>query len=505
MNRIKVKLDRTKPVVTRLAPSPTGGIPSQPESGMMHIGNIRTMLYNYFVAKKAGGKFLIRLEDTDRGRYNAGFLPYFKETLKWLGIEPDESPWNPNPNVGSYVQSERDYKSKVQFLLDKGLAYYAFDSQEDLENARKNHPDFKYDHATRMKMKNSFTLSKDQVDNLVNSGANYVIRFAVQPNVEITFEDIIRGEVTINSSTIDDKVLIKSDGIASYHLANTCDDHDMGVTYVIRGEEWVISTPFHVLLYKSFGWDTPNFAHLPLIMNPDGKGKLSKRNADKYGIPIAPLSFMLGEKEQLGWKESGFSADVFINFLSLMGWHPEGDKELLSMDELIDQFSLDRVVKHGARFNMDKAKWMNGEYIKMKSTEEVTNFLSNTFNTEVFNSINLEKIAGICKQRAHFMEDMLPVASIFFKAPVIEKVKDDNYNVVFLNFVESINGVKTWKADFIKKHIVTICDAMNIKVGKVMPGLRHSLTGGIPGPDLMTTMEILGKAETIKRITSTLI
>lgn len=492
--KIVVKADRSLKVVSRLAPSPT--------ASFLHIGNIRTMLYNYFIAKKNGGKFLIRLEDTDRGRYTPEFIPYFKEVLKWLDINPDESPWNPNPEVGSYVQSERDYTGKVKFLLDKGLAYYAFDTQADLEAARKENPNFKYDHSTRMKMKNSFTIPKETVDEMLENGTPYVVRFAVKPDVEITFEDLIRDNVTINSSQLDDKVLIKSDGIASYHLANTCDDHDMGVTYVVRGEEWIVSTPFHILLYKSFGWDCPNFAHLPLIMNPDGKGKLSKRNAEKYGIPIAPFTFMTGDnfdKESLGWKESGYSSEVFINFLSLMGWHPEGDKEILSMDELIDQFSLDRVVKHGARFNMDKAKWMNSEYIKMKDNSEIIDYISNVFDTSKYSYTKLDAIAHICKQRAVFMTDILPVAKIFFTDMSV-KVDDVMFKNTFTHFLKRVHSIKVWKAALIKDEILAICDEMGIKIGKLMPGLRNSLTGGVSGPDLMTTMEIIGREETYKRI-----
>lgn len=492
MNKnIIVKKDLSLKAVTRIAPSPT--------AAFLHIGNCRTMLYNYFLAKKTGGKFLVRLEDTDRGRYTPEFVPYFKETLKWLGIVPDESPWNPNPAVGSYVQSERNYTDKVRFLLDKGLAYYAFDTNEDLDMARKSNPNFKYDHTTRMSMKNSFSMSKDIVDGLIKSGHPYVIRFAVEPNIDITFEDLVRGEITISSSTLDDKVLIKSDGIASYHLANTSDDHDMGVTYVIRGEEWIVSTPFHILLYKAFGWDCPNFAHLPLIMNPDGKGKLSKRNADKYGIPIAPLSFINSGAEVKGWKESGYSSEAFINSLSLMGWHPEGDNEILSMDDLINQFSIDRVVKHGAKFSMEKARWINSEWIKSMSYNELSNFLSNHFDISLYSDDKIEKIIDICKERSHFLSDMLPVASIFFNS-TSNKISDDVYRSVFSDFVETCNSIDYWKSEKIKEHIYNICANRGVKMGKVMPGLRQSLAGGVPGPDLMTTMEILGKGESIKRI-----
>jgi glutamyl-tRNA synthetase len=345
-----------KNIVTRIAPSPTGPF--------AHIGNVRTLLYNYFLAKKSGGKFYVRLEDTDRDRYTDSFLTYFKDMCDWLGIVPDGSYWNPDPAIGSFTQSTRDYSDKVKFLLDNGMAYYAFDSKDDLDLAHKTIPNFKYDATTRMSMKNSLTMSKSDFDAAVATG-NYVIRFAVTPDIDITINDAILGDITINTNTLDDKVLIKSNGIGSYHLCNVCDDHDMGVTHVLRGNEWVNSTPFHVILYKAFGWDVPTFAHLPLIMNPDGKGKLSKRTAMKYGIPIAPLGYTDDKGVYTpGWKDLGYDPKAFMNYLALIGWNPGNDVEVMSMDDMINLFSLDRVHKSGARFDMDKAKWINAHYLR---------------------------------------------------------------------------------------------------------------------------------------------
>jgi len=288
-----------KNIITRLAPSPT--------SNFCHLGNIRTLLYNYLLAKKHGGKFLVRLEDTDRDRYTPGFLNYFRDTLDWLGIVPDSSYWNPDTSIGSFTQSERDYSDKINYLIDNGYAYYAFDTKDDLDKAHKNIPNFKYDATTRISMRNSFTMSKEDFDKTINDRTPYVIRFAVTPGVDITFTDAILGDITINTNVVDDKVLLKSNGIGSYHLCNVSDDHDMGVTHVLRGQEWVNSTPLHVLLYQAFGWDVPTFAHLPLIMNPDGKGKLSKRTSTRYGIPIAPLGYNDGDGNYVkGWKDLGY-------------------------------------------------------------------------------------------------------------------------------------------------------------------------------------------------------
>ena len=486
-----------KNIVTRIAPSPTGPF--------AHIGNVRTLLYNYFLAKKSGGKFYVRLEDTDRDRYTASFLNYFKDMCDWLGIVPDGSYWNPDPAIGSFTQSTRDYSDKVKFLLDRGLAYYAFDSKDDLDLAHKTIPNFKYDATTRMTMKNSLTMSKSDVDNALASG-NYVIRFAVTPDVDVTINDAILGDITISTNTLDDKVLIKSNGIGSYHLCNVCDDHDMGVTHVLRGNEWVNSTPFHVILYKSFGWNVPTFAHLPLIMNPDGKGKLSKRTAMKYGIPIAPLGYVDDNGVyNSGWKDLGFDPRSFMNYLALIGWNPGAEVEIMSMDDMINLFSLDRVHKAGARFDMDKAKWMNSQYLKLTDNKDLMPYVDVV--DDRYSDDKLDTIVSLAKDRADFKTDLNKIVKLFYDMPTIDDRSklDDNYTKVMSDFINKIDTINFDDTHSIKDTISTICNDLGVKMGKVMPGLRMALVSGIAGPDLMTTMSILGKDQTKLRISNSIV
>lgn len=480
-----------KNIVTRIAPSPTGSF--------AHIGNVRTLLYNYFLAKRHGGKFIVRLEDTDRDRYTSSFLTYFKDMCDWLGIVPDASYWNPDPKIGSFVQSERDYSDKVKYLIDNGLAYYAFDTKDDLDTLKSK--GLKYDATTRMSMKNSFTMSKDDFDNAFTNGTSYVIRFAVTPGIDITFDDAILGSITINTDTLDDKVLIKSNGIGSYHLCNVCDDHDMGVTHVLRGNEWVNSTPFHILMYKALGWDVPTFAHLPLIMNPDGKGKLSKRTAAKYGIPIAPIGYFDDNGDyNKGWKDLGYDPKSFMNALALIGWNPGDDVEIMSIDDMINSFSLDRVNKSGARFDMDKAKWINASHLRMTPNSCLKPFIN--IKDDRYSDDKLDMIINLAKERSEFKSDLNTIVDLFFNDPVITDFKklDDNFLKVMSKFVLDIDSVDFSSNDSIKSAIVDICSKLDIKIGKVMPGLRMALVGGISGPDLMTTMFILGKDSTSDRI-----
>jgi glutamyl-tRNA synthetase len=477
-------------VVTRLAPSPTGNF--------VHLGNLRTMLYNYFLAKKHGGKFLVRLEDTARDRYTPDFLNHFKDMCDWLGIQPDFSYWNPDPSIGSFIQSERNYSDKVKYLLDKGFAYYAFDTKDDLDSLKSK--GLKYDATTRMSMNNSLT--NPSTDVMLQSGVPYVIRFAVTPGVDITFDDEVLGSITINTSTLDDKVLIKSNGIGSYHLCNVCDDHDMCVTHVLRGNEWVNSTPFHILLYKSFGWDIPKFAHLPLIMNPDGKGKLSKRTANKYGIPISPIGYTDDKGVyQKGWKDLGYDPKSLINALGLIGWNPGGDVELMSIDDMINTFSLDRVNKAGARFDMDKAKWINSQHLRLTNNSCLKPYIN--LKDDRYSDDKVDMIIDLAKNRSDFKYQMNDIVNLFFDTPVISKVDtkklDDNFVNTFTKFIDF--DVDFSSPDSIKQKVNDICLDMGIKIGKVMPGLRVALVGGIPGPDLMTTMFILGQSEVYKRLT----
>ena len=423
----------------------------------------------------------------------------------WLGIVPDGSYWNPDPAIGSFTQSTRDYSDKVKFLLDNGLAYYAFDSKDDLDLAHKTIPNFKYDATTRMTMKNSLTMTKSDVDEAIATG-NYVIRFAVSPDIDVVINDAILGDITISTNTLDDKVLIKSNGIGSYHLCNVCDDHDMGVTHVLRGNEWVNSTPFHVILYKAFGWDVPTFAHLPLIMNPDGKGKLSKRTAMKYGIPIAPLGYVDDNGiYNDGWKDLGFDPKAFMNYLALIGWNPGAEVEIMSMDDMINSFSLDRVHKAGARFDMDKAKWMNSQYLKLTDNKDLMPYVD--IIDDRYSDDKLDAIVSLAKDRADFKTDLNKIVKLFFDMPTIDDRSklDDNYTKVMSDFINKIDTIDFDDTHSIKDTISTICNDLGVKMGKVMPGLRMALVSGIAGPDLMTTMSILGKDQTKLRISNSIV
>ena len=431
-------------IVTRISPSPSGNL--------VHSGNVRTLLFNYLLAKKHGGKFLVRLEDTDRERYNPAFLDNFKETLDWLGIKADYSYWNPDPKIGSFIQSERDYSHHLKYLLDKNLSYYDFSTKSDLDKIKIDKPDFVYDHSTRMSMKNSLTLSKDEVNKLLSDKVSYVIRFKVEPGIDITFNDAILGNITINSSNLDDKVLLKSNGIGSYHLCNVCDDHDMGVTHVLRGQEWVNSTPFHILLYKAFGWEIPTFAHLPLIMNPDGKGKLSKRTASKFGIPISAIGYYDNDGNfQKGFREYGYEPQALLNLLVLIGWSSPDDKEILSIDEMIERFSLDRIHKSGARFDIDKAKWFNHHYIKSKSYDELLPYLDKG-NIYTYTDDILKEIVELSIDRSTFLSDMKNISDIFFY-PITFSTKiniTDEFKVIFEDM--SLFDIE-WNKENIKHNI----------------------------------------------------
>jgi glutamyl-tRNA synthetase len=484
-------------VVTRFAPSPTG---------FLHIGGIRTALYNYLFAKKHNGIFFVRIEDTDQKRFVKEAEEYIKEALDWCGIDADYAPWKGGPN-GPYRQSERDYSKETKILLDKGMAYYAFDTEKDLEEARAKYPNFSYDAKTRMDMKNSLSLSKEEVDKFIESGMPYVIRFKTTENQTIKFTDIVRGDVSFNTNQTDDKVLIKSNGIPTYHMANVCDDYNMGVTHVIRGEEWLPSTPLHILLYEAFGWRKPQFAHLPLLLNPDGKGKLSKRKALKYDFPVFPMG---GEGEDetgkmvkyKGFKDEGYEADALLNFLLLLGWSPSDDREMLSIADMISEFDLNKVHKAGARFDIEKAKWFNQQYVsKNRDKEELMKHIDTSGDFE-YDDEKMDMIISLAKERSTFVKDMSVITNIFFKPISIDKTKiTEEYKKVFS--VYDVDSVE-WNIEAIKQSIFDKCNEVGVKMGKVMPSLRMALTGGIPGPDLITTIYILGKEESKKRIQDSL-
>lgn len=483
-------------ITTRLAPSPTSVSPSANNGtgcAFIHLGNLRTMLYNYFLAKKSGGKFLVRLEDTDRERYDSSFLSHFQETLEWLGINPDYSYWNPDPKVGSFIQSERDYSKKIQYLLDNGMAYYSFDTQEEGESLREK--GLKYDYTTRNSMRNSLTLSKQDVNNLLNNGATYVIRFKTPENTNVTFKDAILGDITINTSTLDDKVLLKSNGIGSYHLCNVCDDHDMGITHVLRGQEWINSTPMHVLLYQAFGWDVPTFAHLPLIMNPDGKGKLSKRTSSKYGIPISAIGYTDSNGVyQKGWREVGFEPQVLINALSLIGWNPGDERDILTMDDLIDSFSLEHVSKSGARFDIDKAKWINSQWIQHKiSNEELFGNKFDHLNDEQKNILFTE-----VKKRCHFRNDIKSeLDKIFIKGNLINL--EDNEIELLSRFLNHLS-LNKWDSKLELESLIIEFMSSNELKNSFLGFLRKTILFGVQGVDVKSCIFILGKDEVISRL-----
>lgn len=481
-------------VVTRIAPSPTG---------LLHCGTLRTALYNYLFAKKYGGVFYLRIEDTDQKRFVEGAEEYIRKSFDWAGFQPDFSPWKPGTGqMAKMRQSERDYSHHINYLLSNDLAYYAFDSEGDLAAARAADPHFAYSAQIRHKMKNSVSLTKDETQALLTSGAPYVIRFKTPQGVDVTFNDLIRGKVSFNSSTMDDKVLVKANGIPTYHLASVCDDHDMETTHVIRGEEWLPSTPLHILLYEAFGWQAPEFAHLPTILRPDGKGKISKRDALKYDLPIFPFG---GEAEDdkgnvvkyKGFKDTGFEPDAMLNFLLLLGWAPSDDREIFSLDEMIDTFSLDRVHKAGARFDIKKAEWLNGHYLQSKSATDLISSLN--IDTAAYSDDKIQQIVELAKARSTFKSDLQKVAAIFAPDFKIDQTAcGDQFKLVMSSF---LNETVTWDSPAqLKEELGQICQNSGVKPGKIMPDLRKALCAGIPGPDLFITMSVLGETQTKKRI-----
>ncbi len=500
------EVDPTDKVIVRFSPSPTG---------YLHIGGVRTALYNYLFAKKHNGIFYIRIEDTDQKRYVKEAEDYIKDAMSWCGIEADYAPWKLGPAPYDKMrQSERDYTQHTKVLLDKGLAYYAFDTDAEIEKAKSEDPHFSYSFRNRMSFRNSLSLSKEEVNELLAKKTPYVIRFKTPENKTIVVDDIIRGEVSQNTNQTDDKVLIKSNGIPTYHMANVCDDHDMGTTHVIRGEEWLPSTPLHLMLYEAFGWEPPKFAHLPLILNPDGKGKLSKRKALSLGIPAFPMG---GEGEDdkgkqvkyLGFKDEGYEPEAMLNFLILLGWSPDSaghdEDELMTMADMISKFDLSRVHKAGARFDVEKAKHFNQQHLNVyRSDEEILKHIDMGSEYQ-YSPENLSKIVDICKKRAVFAKDLQKVADIFFKPVTISDTKPltDDYKRVFSSFLTKVNDIN-WDSESIKQLIFDCCSELGVKMGKVMPGLRTAITGGMPGPDLVTTITILSKEEAIDRIENSL-
>ena len=498
-------------VRVRFAPSPTGPL---------HIGGVRTALFNYLFARKNNGKFLLRIEDTDQTRYVPGAEDYIIESLKWCNLEVDEGVGVGGPH-GPYRQSERKeiYHKYAQELIDKGFAYYAFDTPGELNAMRERLKDLKsenqqYNAETRGEMRNSLSLPKEEVKRLMEEGIPFVIRLKVPENETIHLSDIVYGEIDFQSSQLDDKILYKSDGMPTYHLANVVDDHLMKISHVIRGSEWINSTPTHILLYKYLGWEDelPVFAHMPLTLKPSGKGKLSKRDGIAGGFPVFPIEWKNPETGEIysGYRESGYFTDAFINILALLGWNPGEDKEIMSMDEMISLFSLERIGKSGSRFDPEKAKWFNHQYLIAKTDDKLAElYLQLLEDKGIKTEFNfVKRICGLIKERANFVEDFWEQSFFFFQSPesydakIVKKKWKENTPQILRELSERLENIDEFVAPNIEKVIKDYLSEKNLGMGQVMNVIRLSLVGSNKGPDLFLIIELLGKEEAIRRIKS---
>ena len=498
-----------KKVRVRFAPSPTGPL---------HMGGVRTALYNYLFAKKHGGDFLLRIEDTDQTRFVPGAEQYIKESLEWCGLSPDESIWN-GGEYGPYKQSERKhlYRQYADQLVNDGYAYYAFDTAEDLDAMREKAklakmPNWQYNSITRNSMKNALTLSEDEVQKKLDNNEPYVIRIKFPRNEEIRFHDIIRGWVIVNTSNLDDKVIFKSDGMPTYHLANIVDDYLMKISHVIRGEEWLPSAPLHVQLYKYLGWEKemPQFAHLPLILKPDGNGKLSKRDGDRLGFPVFPLEWQDPNSGEVssGYKQKGYFKDAFVNMLAFLGWNPGTSQEIFPMEELIQAFSLERVGKAGAKFDADKTKWFNQQYLRSTSNEDLAKLVQPIAEAKNINADleTLAKVSNLMKERATFIQDIIDEGMYFFYSPeeydakTVKKKWKENTPVLLNELKASWEALEQFDAASTEGAFKAFLEQKEIGFGQIGPALRLAVSGKGMGPSLFDICEILGKEETISRI-----
>ena len=500
-------------VRVRFAPSPTGPL---------HIGGVRTALYNYLFARKHGGKFILRIEDTDQSRFVPGAEKYITEALEWLGIEADEGIGGKG-RFGPYKQSERKeiYLKYANQLIEDGKAYYAFDTPEELEAMRQRLKEARvanpvYDNLTRTTMQNSLTLSPEEVKSRLDSGMPYVVRTKVPRLEDIRLHDLVRGTVVVSSSNVDDKILVKSDGMPTYHLANIVDDHLMGISHVIRGEEWLPSAPLHVLLYRFLGWEDtmPQFVHLPLLLKPDGNGKLSKRDADKNGYPVFPLDWKdpaTGEVS-MGFREQGYLPEAMVNFLALLGWNPGTEQEIFSMPELIKAFSIERIGKAGAKFDIDKAKWFNQQYLKQKSGAELASGLLGILKTNGVPCTpdKAAAISDLMKERVTFLQEIWTNGQFFFFDPVtydektVRKKWNDEAKQVLSGYAQALKPLKSFDQDIALNTLQGVLDKHGLNMGRIMQALRLSLTGQGGGPDLMGIMAVLGKETVVRRIENAL-
>ena len=493
-------------VRVRFAPSPTGPL---------HLGGVRTALYDYLFAKSQGGEFVLRIEDTDTARYVEGAEDYIMEALEWCGIIPDESPKH-GGRFAPYRQSERRdiYDKHLKEILKTDYAYLAFDTPEELDEIRKEYEQngdvFAYNYITRNRLKNSLTLSAEEVQRLLADKVPYVVRFKMPVDRILNLEDIIRGKSSVNTNTLDDKVLVKNDGMPTYHFANIIDDHEMEITHVIRGEEWLPSLGLHYLLYEAMGWEKPEFAHLSLILKPEGKGKLSKRDGDKFGFPVFPLNFKDAETGNVskGYREEGYLPNAFINMVALLGWSPANDREILSLEEMVAEFDLHKVHKAGARFSKEKAEWFNHEYLKLISNEEALALLKNVEGVDLthFSDDKLLKIISLMKERATFIKDIYNDGKFFFVAPdaydekALKKAWNEQTPALMSNFAEVLNGTHFNETEVLKQAIHDFADTHGLGMGKVMMPLRLALVGELKGPDVPDILQILGKEESVARI-----
>ena len=489
----------------RFAPSPTGPL---------HIGGVRTALYNYLFAKQQDGKMILRIEDTDSQRFVPGAEEYIIESFKWLGITFDEGV-GVGGDYGPYRQSERKdiYKKYIDQLLDAGLAYIAFDTPEELEVKRKEIANFQYDASTRLQMRNSLTLSADEVKSLIDAGNRYVVRIKIEPNENVLVNDLIRGKVVINSSIIDDKVLYKSaDHLPTYHMANIVDDHLMEITHVIRGEEWLPSAPLHVLLYRYLGWENtmPAFAHLPLLLKPEGGGKLSKRDGDRLGFPVFPLEWhdpKSGEVS-MGYRESGYLPEAVINFLALLGWNPGDNQEMMSMQEMMKLFDLSHCSKSGAKFDYEKGKWFNHQYIQKHSDQDLAAMFLPILADKGIEAdpAYVEKVAGLVKERVNFIPEFWSQSSYFFIAPteydekISKKRWKEDSGIHLSELIEVLRLCESFDVEDTEIRVKGWIEDKGYHLGNIMNAVRLALVGTSTGPHIFLIMETIGKEETIRRI-----
>lgn len=495
----------SKKVRVRFAPSPTGPL---------HIGGVRTALFNYLFAKKHGGDFVLRIEDTDQNRFVEGAEEYITEALEWCGIPFDEGVGK-DGGFGPYRQSERKhlYKQYADELIEKGHAYYAFDTAEALDGHRKGHEaegkTFIYNWHNRLKLTNSLSLSAEEVSAKLDAGEAYVIRFKSPQDETLHLQDVVRGDIKIDTNILDDKILFKSDGMPTYHLANIVDDHLMEITHVIRGEEWLPSLALHYLLYRSFGWDAPAFAHLPLILKPTGKGKLSKRDGAKFGFPVFPLEWDDTKSGELykGFREDGYFEDALVNFLAFLGWNPGTEQEMFNLDELIQAFELERVNKAGARFDIEKMKWFNQQYMQQKSNESLAiAFKESQAELADIDTDYIAMVVDLIKERASFTNELWNLSHFFFVAPqefdakASKKALKEGTGDILKKLVEIIESIDDYSVESLQTDIKGWITGNEIGFGKVMQPLRLALAGALSGPDLFQIMFLIGKQETIKRI-----